>query len=150
FADTRAQHKADAAALKMKPVEWKRTSTAALWPSTAKHVQVIALNGTGKGERYVFVVTDGTKLVAIFRASGDEVGALHDKIASMTRPTVNSPTVDWSNGGQGTPIGPLPQPGGPPGDPPFAERTMHVIMNHAFNMNEQATQLEAELAAQKR
>lgn len=100
-----------------KLTDWSRRDTSApLWPASARSVQIIITDAWAEGDRLIWVVTDGSKLYAVYNARAGDVADLKARV-DTTRPTAQSPLIKLSEGGQGIVIGPPPPPGGPVGDP---------------------------------
>jgi hypothetical protein len=127
-------------ALAAKPVDWsKRDPAEAVVPTTTRHVQVLVTPGWAREEHYVWVVSDGTEVLRVFRTAGAEVSEAIGAAMRTYYPSQGTPLDAQSFvmlGSFKLPPPPPPDPGGLPGD--YVER----VMRDAWNLNQQALQAE--------
>src|SRR5580693_3829458 len=54
----------------IKFTEWsKRDATAPLWPASAKRVQIVVTGGYAEGDHMVWVVSEGTTVLVVYRVA---------------------------------------------------------------------------------
>lgn len=100
---------ASPAALAAKPVEWaKRGSTPLAWPAQVSHVQVIITHGWDKGERFVWLVANGTDVVSVFDTTTEDAAAVVDAAVNAYRPVISAPLDSASFGILGSTYSPPP------------------------------------------
>jgi hypothetical protein len=118
---------ASAAALAAKPVEWsKRGSGPLVWPAQVRHVQVIITHGWDKGERFVWLVANGTDVVSVFDTTTEDVVAVVDAAVNAYRPVISTPIDSASFGILGSTYSP---------PPPRPQLTLpKVFVEHALGM----------------
>jgi hypothetical protein len=137
------RHVASPEARAIKFTEWsKRDATAPLWPASAKRVQVVVTGGYAEGDHMVWVVSEGTTLLVVYRVAAADYG---DALANIVRPTIASPLADFSDGGQGIILGPPPPP--PVGPIGFPESVINAVIDYTSRIDVQSQQLGRELGA---
>lgn len=107
------------AALEAKPVVWaERDKSVALFPRSIGRLQIVVTPGWAEGERYAWVVSNGTDVIRVFRARTTEIGDIVDTAIRTIYPTTGTPLDQLSIGVLGSihaPPPPPPDPGGFPG-----------------------------------
>jgi hypothetical protein len=127
----------------IKFTEWsKRDATAPLWPASAKRVQIVVTGGYAEGDHMVWVVSEGTTVLVVYRVVAADYG---DALASIVRPTIASPLADFSNGGQGIILGPPPPP--PTGPIGFPEPIINAVIDYTSRIDAQSQHFDRELGA---
>lgn len=116
------------AALEARPVVWaERDRSAALFPRTIRRLQIVVTPGWAEGERYAWVISNGTDVIRVFRARTTEIGDIVDTAVRTVYPTTGTPLDQLSIGVLGsihTPPPPPPDPGGFPGG--YVEEVMRT------------------------
>jgi hypothetical protein len=128
------------AALDARPVVWKRDSSVALLPTSIRRLQIVITRGWSAGERYAWLISDGTDVIRVYRCASTEVSEVIDAAMRTVYPTVGSPLDKISFGVVGSihapPPPPPPDPGGFPGI--YVQQVMHT----AWGMNREQVQFD--------
>ena len=130
-----------AAALAAKPVLWStREPTARLIPVSTRRVQLIITPGWTKGEHFAWLISDGSDVLAVYKANGSDLSDIVAGVVHSYYPTVANPTDKVSISVMGSFHAPPPPPPDPPGFPGvYVQEVMHA----AWTMNRESARFDA-------
>lgn len=120
-----------------RPVEWRlRDPDAALWPSSTRRLQIIITPGWERGEHFAWLISDGNKVIKLYRASSRDLnGLLAEVFGNLTKAEQQAPTASLSYGGAGTVIKPTTP--DPPPAPILPGSYVDSVMKAAWKMDQQ-------------
>ncbi len=134
------------AARQARAIPYVRTTTRTVWPAGSTRRQLV-ISGGWRGERYAWLIADGTRFVAVYRAgTRAELDELVEKfIHEMVFETVGSPTDKTEWGIAGAIKVPLPPPPPEPGGFPWDY--VDTVMAAAWRLDTQVLQPQQALKA---
>jgi hypothetical protein len=128
------------------PIAWaSRDRTMPIVAPTVHHLQMLITRGWRSGEHYVWLVSRGSDLISVYRATQSELGEVLDEVTHRYYPTVGNPTDQASYiilGSFKPPPPPPPDPGGIP------DEIVRQVMSAAAAMERESAHFDGRPAGQ--